>query len=511
MTGLIRRIDGTGPARLAVALCVYFSVLAVLRLTLFPGGSDDDAEILFYTQSWSLAYKGNQPPLYAWIILAVQSFAGPAMWVVIAVKYGLLALFYGFSYLAARRLFADHLFAVFAPLSLVACFFIGWDTVVNYSHTVLLLTAMAATMWLLLRLEKSSTWVDYAWVALAIATGLLAKYNFVVYLLPLLIGAWRHPGLRPRVFCLRFAATMLVAISLAAVPLAGFLLNPQVVEGAIAAGRLFPVVDDRMMAALSGLGQFALSSLGVVSPFLPLAVLFFPRALAPLPHPEKSLINAGRFLEAYLLALLILSVAVILASGAADVRNNWLVVWFPLPLYLLLRIKVFTDAASPPQARRITWFAAVLIAVVVVVPVALAARGVLAPQSCRKCNFFIPYAELADSLKRAGFAGGTLVAKDRPNQLAGNLRRYFPKVRAISTRWRDYHPPLSERAAGQCLVLWPGDGGQGGEARALAESLLGSALPDETSLNRVTLPIQRSNGQRKTWTFLIVDGSGRCR
>ncbi|HBC05980.1 MAG TPA: hypothetical protein DC046_00170, partial [Rhodospirillaceae bacterium] len=63
--------------------------------------------------------------------------------------------------------------------------FIGWETVVSYSHTVLLLAAMAAAFWLILRLETRSGWADYLWIALAITMGLLAKYNFILFLVPL--------------------------------------------------------------------------------------------------------------------------------------------------------------------------------------------------------------------------------------------------------------------------------------------------------------------------------------
>ncbi|MEQ8229641.1 MAG: glycosyltransferase family 39 protein [Rhodospirillales bacterium] len=513
MSALTRRIDGAGRLRLAVVLGVYFAVLAVLRLGLFPGGSDDDAEILYYTQSWAMAYKGNQPPLYAWLMMAVQSVSGPTMGAVIAVKYALLAAFYAFSYLAARRLFSDNLFAAFAPLSLVACFFIGWDAVVNYSHTVLLLTAMSATLWLLLRLEKTSGWRDYLWLALAIAAGLLAKYNFALFLIPLLIGAWRHPGLRPRVFCPRFGGALVLALAMAGLPVALFLTDREAVAGVIGAGRLFPVIEDRLMAAAKGLGQFVIATLGLVSPFLPLGILFFPRALTSLPHPSERLINTGRFLEAYLLSLLILSVAAILATGATDVRNNWLVVWFPLPFYVLLRIKVFADAAGKPMARRLHWFAVALLVIAVAVPAGLAGRGIAGPQTCRKCNFFIPYEDLAQSLMRSGFSDGTIIAQDWPNQLAGNLRRYFPHARVVSTRWRDYEPPLGENAGGQgkCLLVWAGGGNQGGDVKSLAAQLRGAPLSNAPRLNRVTLSIPRNADHHKTWSYIVWEGAGRCR
>lgn len=512
MSVLTRRIVAAGQGRLAVVLVTYVAVLLVLRLTLFPGGSEDDAEILYYTQSWALAYKTGQPPLYAWLILAAEAVLGPVMGAVVGVKLALLAVFYACIYLAARRLFADNLFSALAPLALVACFFIGWDTVINYSHTVLLLAAMAAALWLLLRLEKQAGWRDYLWLALAIAAGLLAKYNFILFLVPMLIAACRHSGLRPRVLDWRFVAALFLAFVLAALPLADFLTDAGAVAHAAGAGRLFPVVDDRLAAAARGLGQFGLATLGLVSPFLPLAVLMFPRAVAPLPTPSTRLVNAGKFLETYLAALLVVVIAVILVSGAADVRNNWLVVWFPLPLYLLLRIKVFTDAAGPSMGRRLHWFVAGLLVIAVAVPIGLAGRGILAPQSCRKCNFFIPYSDLARSIAAAGFTAGTIVAQDRPNQLAGNLRRYFPKARVVSTRWRDYVPPLNPASRGKCLLIWPGGTSEGAAVRMLGETLRGGIpVPKQAVLRRVTLPLPRNAKHHMTWSYTVLEGEGGCR
>ena len=45
---------------------------------------------------------------------------------------------------------------------------------------------------------------------------------------------------------------------------------------------------------------------------------------------------------------------------------------------------------------------------------------------------------------------------DYPTQLGGNLRRYFPDSRFVSTRFNHYNAPehVSEAAAGQCLAIW---------------------------------------------------------
>src|SRR5690606_19570146 len=132
------------------------------------------------------------------------------------------------------------------------------------------------------------------------------------------------------------------------------------------------------------------------------------------------------------------------------------VVWFPAVFYLLLRIKVFCGGRADGPPRRLGGFAWALVVIALMIPAGVLARGLIAPATCRKCNFFIPYADLAAALRADGFTGGTVVADAWPNQIAGHLRRFFPEARMVSTRWRDYPPLTARTGEGQCLLIWRG-------------------------------------------------------
>lgn len=495
-----------GPARGALLLGGFLLIVWALRVTLFPGGADDDGEILYYSQSWAWAYKSGQPPLHNWLVHAGQALFGVTLGGALAVKFLALAAFYAFAWLAAGRLFADdRLFANLAPLGLLACYFIGWETAVTYSHTVLAMAAMAAVLWLLLRLEDRHAASDYAFVAAGVAVGLLAKHTFALFLLPALAAAWRHPGLRPRVFSLPMLAALAVAGAVAAMP---FLLAPP--GGGTGAGIAALTAGNWMEGAGKGLVQLILAIAGLLSPFVILAVVMFPAAFRPLARPGDTLVNSGRYLEAFLLILLILCIGVIVATGAQDVRNNWVVIWFPAVFYLLLRIKVFCDARSDDPARRLAGFAWVLLAIAVMIPVGLLARGLIAPATCRKCNFFIPYADLAAVLRADGFTGGTVVAEDWPNQVAGHLRRFFPEARMISTRWQDYPPLTARTGKGQCLVIWRGGPKAAGPATDEADRRIGVQVPAGATAKTVTLTLPRST-RTAEFSYYLLPGRGGCR
>jgi hypothetical protein len=53
--------------RFLAVLAAYLCILLALRVILFTGASEDDAEQLLYSQVLALGYKPNQPPLYGYV------------------------------------------------------------------------------------------------------------------------------------------------------------------------------------------------------------------------------------------------------------------------------------------------------------------------------------------------------------------------------------------------------------------------------------------------------------
>jgi hypothetical protein len=61
----------------------------------------------------------------------------------------------------------------------------------------------------------------------------------------------------------------------------------------------------------------------------------------------------------------------------------------------------------------------------------------------------MPYEELAMELRAAGFKNGTLIIIDYPNQISGDLKRYFSEARILAGRYGSFIPPKTLES-GEC-------------------------------------------------------------
>lgn len=493
-----------------VTVFIYLAMLAVLRGTLFPGLAEDDSEQLFYAQSWALGYKGSQPPLYTWLVKLAEQALGVGVGALFVVKFGVIFAFYAFCLAAARRLINDPLMAGLAALSPVALYYVGWDGVVNYSNTNLLAAAQAATLLALLRLNDGNKVVDYVWLGLAVAAGLLAKYNFVLFALPLLAAGLAHPGLRARLLSPRLLVSALVAAAVVA-PHAYWALTDAEALQAVAASteRPWKEAESWFLGALFGLGNLAAGGVAFLMPMILILLLFFPRAFGRLAGRASA---TTRFFAVYFGAYAVLVSCTVLAIGATDVQNHWLLGLLPVPLYVFARLEA---AGGPPPSSGAKWYPAVLSALALLVAGALVVRAMTAPTYCRKCNFFMPWHALSEQLRGAGFERGTIVAFDYPNQIAGNLRRYFPEARVMSQRLNPRSVPPA-KAPGGCLVIWNQAIEPEGNARRrvlqYANRMLGTAFKRDRPFAFVESPIEGSGGRTVRLGYVLEpDGTGNCR
>jgi 4-amino-4-deoxy-L-arabinose transferase-like glycosyltransferase len=483
-----------------IVVATYLAVLFTLRVLLFPGASEDDAEQLFYAQTFALGYMNNQPPLYTWLVIAFERVFGIGAPTVEIIKFACLFAIYAFFYGAARRVLKDPTMAVIAGLSPVGIYYIGWDSVMNYSHSVLMMAILAATVYQMLRLEERARWFDYGALGITLGLGMLAKYNYPLFAGPFLIAAAFHPGLRRRVLAWPMAASLIVA---------GIIAAPHLVELAL---RPPPGLDRSLppIGKLAGLQSAFTAALSFASPLFVLFVLFFLRAFRPLPPAAQISASSRRVFEVYFLLLAVIVIGAILVLREAEVRTHWLAVMLPFPLYILMRAE-----AAGVGGRPAAGLLGLLSVLALIVPAVMIANALVSPARCKKCNFFVPYADLARQIRAAGFSMGTVLAHDYPNQLSGNLRPYFPQARFVSMRFKPFDPPPG--APGACLIVWNAaldpTPGTGVEMVNYARQRFGANIPSETPLRHVEAPIQRAGGRTVRLLFLLYSGErqGRCR
>jgi hypothetical protein len=433
----LARLAATGLGVLALAL-LFALASAALRLALTDNLQPDDAELVVAAQSLRGGYS-DQPPLYTWMLWAVFAVTGPGLVGLAVVRGALLVLLFGLTYLTARLLVPDR--RLVAPLAFSALLLpaYGWHIATYLTHSLLLGVAVMLTVYAVARVVRDGRRRDYALLGLAVAVGVLAKYNF-----PLVVAAAVLAGLtvpEARVRLLNWRVLIAAAVALA-------ILLPHLVWLAEWGEDVFRLVRNKANRAESppywaGVGQglwaAAVCLAGCVFVVVPLLAWLGRRALRTEPA-DPAVAWAGRFLA----VLAAIHLALVFGFGVTRFQDRWVQPFLlVLPLWHLGRFAPGTVPAA--GVRLFAWVTAGLAAAVLAGQVAQIAFAERLPG---RYDLRLDYARLARELDEAGFARATFVACDR--EIIGNLLPHLPGARM----WYSSGVERFERPTGPVVVLW---------------------------------------------------------
>ncbi|WPZ36627.1 hypothetical protein T8K17_10820 [Thalassobaculum sp. OXR-137] len=493
-------------------VAVYYCLAWLIRMVLLSGSSGDEAQLMLYGQSFALGYDFGNPPIAGWLSALAERLVGPTLGATVAIRYGLLALFFAAMLAAAREAIADRRLAAAAALSPVAFWFLGWASLTVYMDSLALIAALAATVWLMLRLVRLPTTAGFVGLVPVVAAGLLGKFSYGPALLLLILAGLAVPTMRAVVLDRRFWLAVVGGVVLAA-PAYVYVIAQMdtwlaVAEARILEGAIADVPPDgpveRGLLALKAAFDFSL-------PLLPLFLLLFGRPLwalrkTSLPQGQHAVVQwLGLWV---VLVLLALGVAMAVA-GVDKLRQHYLFVLVPLPIMLF--------ALVPPVAtgrRLMGGYLGILCGLALAALGGLAAQAVTQPFDCTKCRLVMPWSEYAGQLRAAGFEGGTIVSLDSPSTDAGaNLRRHLQGVRVWSNK-RPFSVPPPLEQPGSCVVIWNETRYPETLAtlRAGPVEQLGGPLPENAVVGHLSadLPLTGRPGPVLGYA-LIVEGMGGCR
>lgn len=497
--------------RFAALLGLYCAVHFVLRLSLSDTIGVDDAIEGVFTQSMAPGYDPRQPPLYTWLLWLVQRVTGPSLISFLILKYGLLSATFLLYYRIAQRLLGDTRYAALTAWSLLLLYQVGWNLHEGVTQTQVLMLACTATLYTFLRASECGTATNYGLLGLAVGAGLLAKLSFSAFLGCIAVGTLLTPRFRPALLSPRLLISLVVAAVVVS-PYAWWLFAggtdlDSVFRSAVGNSNdtgYLPRVGKGLLSAL-------LTSLGFLSPLLPILLLLFPSGLRRNAAPPEVDSDAKRLIGIMLLSGLTLLVLGVLVAGVGEYKERWLHPFLLVaPLYFFCRVR-----GANPTPGRIRLYLIILIGISAVVVGLRTAHLVIGPPLCNKCRPLVPYAKLADALAEAGYTAGTIVVRN--GNTAGNLRAAFPKARIYVLNNPTYEPPAAPSGPGRrCLVVWPMKRDQDGFPKDAGKYLALSpadlrALP----IKRADIPwghLWRPADHRvSTWGYVLFDGPrGRC-
>lgn len=517
---------------LAIALLALHLWMA---LALASGLSRDELETMLFAQGWAWGYDIEQPPLYNWLQMAVFEVTGPSLagsavlrWALIAL--GALALFD-----AVRRMAAgDGALAAGAVAGMAGTSLFGFEGARNFTHTTLLVTAMACLLWAITRVAERPSAGRYLTVGVALAVGLLSKFTMAVVAPALLAGCLTDPVLRAR---LRDRRVLLVFLP-ALVMLPGHVLWRLAQEFDLAA-RVAAITDSGAPTTLAeqvlalGLNVVGEPLANMAPPLVLMAGLLLPwgrRGVAARPERSPVPLGAGvrwdRVLLVFILAAMALTMVVIGALGGEQLRyHHMMPVALLMPVVPLLWSLASGRAAALAQWRRraLGWGLAGLATLFAFA--GLGERVWLAPRDCGRCLALLPVEHAAETARAAGFGGGTILAASL--DWGANLRTQFPGATLLARQYSDWRPPgwsdrLGEPAGGACLVLlarWEvadlAEGSLDPSALGRAVGRVAGARPPADWLTRSqvhALPLTGAPQRTIPFGFVLFsEGLGDCR
>jgi hypothetical protein len=384
---------------------------------------------------------------------------------------------------------------------------VGLWLAIKYSHTAALAVACAATFYVLLRLEESGRTRWYMILGAVLGLGLLAKYNYAVFLVAMGVACLFDPGLRARLGDRRILLSLAVALVLVA-PHAFWMMAlapgyEAVTSARFGMGSNVPRVERLAIGWLAGLKAILnmLLPLAIAIPFL--AWRRWRRGVSA-DWPSR---RHFRLLGIYLLMCTLSVFVLVAASGAVKVRGHYLFIFVLFPIWLFAWIQGL--GLSRTALNRI---GLAFIALALVTPAIMAGKFLTHPLGDRYFRYNLPYETLAKHLRDAGFAHGTIYAYDFPYSLSGNLRPYFPEARILGTNTPYFVPPERE-GPGSCLLLWTVDrkSSDDGRMTRAAQDLFGFQGAQGSAMLQSGVEVALGRGRSVWFQYrLFRDGAGSC-
>ena len=390
-----------------------------LRVATSPALKWDEAEQMLWSQQLALGY-GPQPPLYTWLQWGMNQLLGPSVLALSALKHGLMALGFVCMWLAGRELLGPR-GAWWASASMLLLPPIGWYSVRDQTHSILVTSMACAAWWLLLRIVRRRQRRDFALLGLVCAAGLLAKYSFALVIGAMAAAALTVPEARRALLSRGWWWAPLVG-TLVVLPHALWLLShlQEATTGTLGKMQIRPEsgLATGLLSLADGVGGMLL--LWALVALWAFRAAWWRRPLTPAQPWAQQLF--WRYLALTLLALL----AMVLVAGVTSFKGRWM-----QPLLCMVPLAAF--AARPelqqhPRARRysgaVLVMAAVILLMAYVRPWLSGARG-----DADELNH--PVIELAAELTQRGYDGRSpIIGAD--HMMAGMLRTRFPQARVAA-------------------------------------------------------------------------------
>jgi len=299
---------------------IYLIIHVLIRVSFSETLQVDDREQVLYGQYLSLGYSMPQPPLYSWLSWAFFKFFGTNLFALTVLKYSLIYATYVFTWLLASKLFPDGSTKnlVFYSFFLMPSFF--WHMHQGFTHTIILGLSIMMTTFYLVALEENKQKSYYLYLGISIGIGLLSKYSFILFLLPILLASLISRDFRKIFLSKKFLITLLTVLFISGPHF--FWLTNNYVEISQQASERLAIISNNLNF-LTPLWELSFSAIGFITPLflllIPLIIKsIFTESRKKLPSPTYKI-----FLNFYLI-ILFFSLVLSIFYDIPKIKVRWL-------------------------------------------------------------------------------------------------------------------------------------------------------------------------------------------
>jgi 4-amino-4-deoxy-L-arabinose transferase-like glycosyltransferase len=427
----------------------WFAIYTVVHLLIRQFFSStlqlDDAEQIRLSQELLLGYPIPQPPMYSWLSWTMFQIVGVGLFALTLLKYTLITLTFWITWLVSGQLF-QHLqtryIAIFSYLLMPS---FAWHMHQGFTHTILLGFGIVLSLHALLSLKDNPSTKNYIYLGLAFGIGLMGKYSFLIFMVPILISALSIDSYRKIILDSKILITI-GAFVLMIGPHAYWLSQHYQEIFSSIDQKLQVTSDNTLIDRFKSAWQFSTAAVAFVVPF---ALVFLINSWRQLFNTDKQLSKQANVLLLNRFYWMMIISVIVLALFVS--MPHFKVRWFhPLmmifPLWMMIRI----ERQELLSKSIIKWFNTILIIFTLLILSIRLLQVTIGPNFGKYGRLNIPIYGTLNKLDNSLLDSSTLKTNDA--FLGAHLLSKYPHSTVVINNKRYGDLELS-----QCLWLWDDD------------------------------------------------------
>jgi 4-amino-4-deoxy-L-arabinose transferase-like glycosyltransferase len=430
---------------LGLAIFAYIAIHFLTRILFSQTFQVDDAEQIRLSQELLLGYPIPQPPMYSWFSWIMFKIFGIGLFALTLLKYILITLTFWVTWLVSGQLFQHLQTRYISTFSYLLMPSFAWHMHQGFTHTIMLGFGIILSLHALLSVKDSPSTKNYIYLGLAFGIGLMGKYSFLLFMVPILISAlsinsYRKTILSPKILLAIGVFVLMIG------PHAYWLSQHHQEIFSSIDQKLQVTNDNALIDRFKSAWQFSTAAIAFVVPF---ALVFLINSWRRLFNTDKQLVKQTNVLLLNRFYWVIIISVIVLALFVS--MPHFKVRWFhPLmmifPLWMMIRI----ERQELLSKSIVKWFNTILIIFTLLILSIRLLQVTIGPNLDKYGRLNIPIHETLNKLDNSLLDSSTLKTNDA--FLGAHLLSKYPNSTVVINNKR-----YGDLKSSQCLWLWDDD------------------------------------------------------